>query len=99
VIRVSPGPVGVDDLRAVHLRHLRDGAGGVADAVRDRAAARDVTVAEVVGGIVGATAASSPEVAGWASVVVPFVQAAIEAGALVVDQPTSQSMRSPAPGV
>jgi hypothetical protein len=90
--------VSVDELELLHLRHLQAGPAGIAAALRALAGDRRVSVAEIVAEIARAARAGPPELAGWAGVVLPFVQAAVEAGATQLGDQPSQSTRSPGAG-
>lgn len=88
--------VSVDDLQRVHLHHLRHGAAGVAAGIETVAALREVEVDALVAEIERLAEGTDSDIAGWASLVLPLVRAASDAGELhsqrpgAVGQPRSQ---------
>lgn len=89
--------VTLEDLKHIHLEHLRRGHDGVAAAVRDVAAGHDAAVGAVVAAIGDAADSNSVEKAVWASLVVRYLDSASSAGRLgdgLSGQSRSQSRRS-----
>jgi hypothetical protein len=76
------GSVTLAMLKALHRAHLEGGADSVAQRVRSIASDLDTSPTAVIRGVRVAQAASSAEIAGWASAVTPYVDSAISLGAL-----------------